>query len=60
MSKERRKLKKRKAREATAKKRVFKRRQDIREMAKLEREADRLQWENRDKTPPPIIKHEEE
>jgi len=43
-----------------SKKKVLKKRQNIREMAKLEREIDRLQWENRDKTPPPLIKHEEE
>ena len=52
MSKERKRLQKKKARERRAKQRVLGRREVIRETAKLEKEADRMAWENRDRLTP--------
>jgi len=52
MSKQRKKLQKKKARERRAKQKVLGRREIIRETAKLEKEADRMAWDNRDRLTP--------
>ena len=52
MSKERKRLQKKKARDERAKRRVLSRREIIRETAKLEKEADRMAWENRERLTP--------
>ena len=52
MSKERKRLQKKKTRERRAKKRVLSRREIIRETAKLEKEADRIAWDNRERLTP--------
>ena len=52
MSKERKRLQKKKARERRAKQKVLGRREIIRETAKLEKEADRMAWDNRDRLTP--------
>ena len=52
MSKERKKLQKKKAREKKSKRKVLQRRADIREQARLEKEAERIAWENRDRLEP--------
>ena len=43
---------KKKSREKRAKLRVLKRREDIRKMARLEKESDRIAWENRERIVP--------
>ena len=43
---------KKKSREKRAKIRVLKRREDIRKMARLEKEGDRIAWENRERIIP--------
>ena len=52
MSKQRKKLQKKKPRERRAKQKVLGRREIIRETAKLEKEADRMAWDNRDRLTP--------
>ena len=52
MSGQRKKLKKKKARERRAKSKVLSRRKIIRDTARLEKEADRIAWENRDRLTP--------
>ena len=52
MSKERKRLQKKKARDKRAKQRVLSRREIIRETVKLEKEADRMAWENRERLTP--------
>ena len=52
MSKERKRLQKKKVRERRAKKRVLSRREVIRDTARLEKEADRMAWENRERLTP--------
>ena len=52
MSKERKRLQKKKARERRAKQKDLGRREIIRETAKLEKEADRMAWDNRDRLTP--------
>ena len=52
MSKQRKKLQKKKARERRAKQKVLGRREIIRETAKLEKEADRMACDNRDRFTP--------
>ena len=46
------KLAKKKKREKAVRKKVFKRRQDIRKEAKLEREIENLKWEHRERLTP--------
>ena len=52
MSKERKRLQKKKARDKRAKQRVLSRREIIRETVKLEKEADRMAWEHRERLTP--------
>ena len=52
MSKEKRKLKKKKQRERRAKKRVLQRRAEIREISKMDRETERMMWDAREKITP--------
>ena len=52
MSKERKRLQKKKAREKKSKLKVLRRREEIREFARLEKETDRIAWENRDRLTP--------
>ena len=52
MSKQRKRLQKKKARERRAKQRVLSRREVIRDTARLEKEADRIAWENRERLTP--------
>ena len=52
MSGQRKKLKKKKARERRAKSRVLERRKILRDTSRLEKEADRMAWENRDRLTP--------
>ncbi len=52
MSKERKRLQKKKARDKRAKQRVLSRREIIRETVKLEKEADRIAWDNRERLTP--------
>ena len=51
MSKSKREQKK-KSREKKVKLKVFKRREDIRKITKLEKETDRIAWENRERITP--------
>ena len=43
---------KKKSREKKVKLKVFKRREDIRKITKLEKETDRIAWENRERIVP--------
>ena len=52
MSKERKRLQKKKARDKRAKQRVLNRRSIIRDTAKLEKEADRMAWDHRERLTP--------
>jgi hypothetical protein len=52
MANKQQKLKKKKAREKRAKKKVLQRREITRDTARLEKEADRMAWENRERLPP--------
>ena len=52
MSKERKRLQKKKAREKRAKQRVLSRREVIRDTVRLEKEADRMAWENIERLTP--------
>ena len=52
MPNQRKKLQKKKSRERKAKSKVLARRQSLRETAKLEKEADKLAWDNRDRITP--------
>ncbi len=52
MSKQRKKLQKKKSRERKAKSKVLSRRKVIRDTARLEKEADRIAWENRERLTP--------
>ena len=52
MSGQRKKLKKKKDRERRSKSKVLQRRKILRDTAKLEKEADRMAWENRDRLTP--------
>ena len=52
MSKDRKKLQKKKKREVRAKKKVIQRRAEIREGKRIEKEIERLQWENRERLTP--------
>jgi len=52
MSKKRKRLQKKKARERRAKQRVLSRREVIRDTVRLEKEADRMAWENRERLTP--------
>ena len=52
MSKQKRKLKKKKQRERLAKKRVLDRRSDLREERRLQKEVERIQWEARERITP--------
>ena len=52
MSKDRKKLQKKKKREVRAKKKVIQRREEIREGKRIEKEIERLQWENRERLTP--------
>ena len=52
MSKERKRLQKKKARDKRAKQRVLSRRLIIRDTTKLEKEADRMAWDHRERLNP--------
>ena len=52
MSGQRKKLKKKKDRERRSKSKVLQRRKILRDTAKLEKEADRMAWEHRDRLTP--------
>ena len=52
MPNQRKKLQKKKSREKKAKRKVLARRESLREIAKLEKEADKLAWDNRDRIIP--------
>ena len=52
MSKQKRKLKKKKQRERLARKKVLDKRADLREEARLKREIENLQWEYRERITP--------
>jgi hypothetical protein len=47
-----RRLAKKKKREKEVRKRILKRREDIREQSRLEREIENLKWENRERITP--------
>ena len=52
MSKQKRKLRKKKQRERLARKKVLDKRADLREEARLKREIENLQWEHRERITP--------
>ena len=52
MSKDRQKIRKKKNREAKARKKVVKRREEIREGKSIEREIEKIRWEARDRLTP--------
>ena len=52
MSKKNRKLKKKKQRERRAKDRVLRRRAEIREVSKFDKETERIMWDAREKIVP--------
>ena len=52
MGKQRKKLQKKKKRETVAKARVVKRRNELRESKKIEREIERVRWEARERLTP--------
>ena len=60
MANKKQKLKKKKDRERRVKKQLLSKRTLLREERSLEREIERIQWENRDKTPPPLISRDED